>query len=606
MSDSGNITEPDNQVPAELLQLALPVSQKVVLVIDLVESVRLMAADEAGTVARWHAFSQTAQKQIFPKHCGRLVKSLGDGLMVEFDDPRLAVQAAFSLHALAQSRNVGHAPDRHMALRAGVHATHVYQGGNDIYGAGVNLAARIATLANPGETVATAEVRDGITDGLDAEVEDQGESFVKHLAMPVRTYRMRDPQQTVSRPVSGAPVTSLLPTIAVIPFSSRNLGNGHFAIGELLAEGVIARLSRNADLRVISYLSSSRLRGRLSALAIAQQHMGAEYILAGSFATDGQNISVTAELSNVREQTVLTALQRRVAVSDLLDPDSQAIQALSQGVREALLRHEVERAISLPLPSLESCSLLFGAITLMHRMSRTDFERAKLMLDHLIERHPRVAMPRAWLAKWHSLNVAQSWSTDPQLDTRLANSVIQAALNIDSNNALALSVKGIVQGYVQKQFGEALNSYEMALAANPNEPLAWIGMATLNTWSGHLTEAMHCAESALALSPIDPMKYYFDSLASTAMLAGGNYEQAILLAHRSLRANRLFSSTGKTLVLALVMVGRLDDAREQADKLLKLEPGFSVTGFRHKSPMYRSARGEEFAVAYESAGIPIH
>ena len=605
MPDSGNMPEPDETEPVALMQLALPVSQKVVLVIDLVESVRLMAADEAGTVARWHDFAQTAQHHTIPAHHGRMVKSLGDGLMVEFENPRDAANAAHGLHAVMHKGNAGQSAERQMHLRAGINATHVYTDNNDIYGAGVNLAARIATLAGPGETVVTAQVRDGLTDGLDAAIEDLGECYLKHIDEPVRCYRIGNTTPTKWRSVWTSPVASLKPTIVVIPFSSRSAGDMQFAIGELIAEGIIARLSRSADLRVISYLSSVALRDRTEALTIAQEHLGAQYILAGSFTSNGQSLSVMAELSDTRQQVVLATQQHRVLIADLLDPDSEVIQSLSQAAHDSLLRREIERALTMPLPSLESCTLLFGAINLMHRMSRTDFERSRLMLDHLIERHPRISAPRAWLAKWHSLNFAQSWSSDAKRDTQMAISALDQALNLDGSNALALSVRGIVQGYMQKQFDKAQDSYEMALTANPNEPLAWIGMATLNTWSGHQEEAIRCAESALALSPIDPMRYYFDSLAATTLLAGEKYDRAIELADRSLRANRLFSSTGKTLVLAYMMKGQLEAARNHAKRLLAIEPKFSVAAFRQQSPMYRSAHGEKYAEAYANAGIPL-
>jgi adenylate cyclase len=163
----------DAQPDADLLRLALPVSQKVVLVVDVVESVRLMASNEADAVTRWLALAQAGQHAITANH-GRVVKSLGDGLMAEFDHPRDAVHAALQLHSLAQAGNAGRPPDQHMLLRAGAHATHVYVADNDIFGSGVNLAARIATLAGPGETVVTAEIHDGLTDGLDAELEDLG------------------------------------------------------------------------------------------------------------------------------------------------------------------------------------------------------------------------------------------------------------------------------------------------------------------------------------------------------------------------------------------------------------------------------------------------
>ena len=193
MPDSGTITATDNQEPADLLRMALAVSQKVVLVIDVVESVRLMAADEPGTVARWHNFVQTARHLTIPQHKGRLVKSLGDGLMVEFENSRDATNAAQAFHIAINASNAGLPADRQMHLRAGINDTPVYTSQMDIFGAGVNLAARLATLAGPGETVVSASVRDGLTDGLDANIEDLSECYLKHIDEPVHITRRHFP-----------------------------------------------------------------------------------------------------------------------------------------------------------------------------------------------------------------------------------------------------------------------------------------------------------------------------------------------------------------------------------------------------------------------------
>ncbi len=519
MPTPGTMTDNENQAPADPLHMALATSQKAVLVIDLVESVRLMSADEAGTVARWHSFVQLAQTQTIPTHHGRLVKSLGDGLMVEFEHARDAANAAQALHSAISQANANVNADRHMHLRAGINSSHVYTDQLDIYGAGVNLAARLATLAGPGETVVSASVRDGLTDGLDAQIEDLGECYLKHVDNPLRAYRVgsigRHPILVPEREFA----TPLQATIAVIPFAARSNDPEHFSIGELLADRIIAQLSQTAEIRVISRLSSTAFRGRAASLGDVQAHLGANYVLNGSYAASGTALLVIAELSDARTNQVVWAQQLNGRIDDLLSVDCMLSAAIAIAAHQHVLKTEAHKALTQPLPSLESCSLMLGAITLMHRLSSNDFSRAHAMLEHLIARHPRNVAPKAWLGRWYNLAVAQGWSTDPAGDTQKSLDVIHRALDIDPNHALALTIKALVHGYTQKRFDLAQETYAVALASNPNEPLAWIGVGTLHTWQGKLGEAVHAVERALALSPLDPMKYYFDSLASVPMLA---------------------------------------------------------------------------------------
>jgi adenylate cyclase len=582
--------------------LALPQRQKVILVMDLVESVRLMAANELAVIDHWRGFVRHATGTVLPRRGGRLVKSLGDGIMAEFDTAREGVAAALDLHRHFEDVNASLPSDQHLYLRAGLNATHVFVDDIDIYGSGVNLAARVASLAGPGETMVTAEVRDGLVEGLDSHTEDMGECHLKHVAHPIRAYRVGAAgPQPILVPESEY-TTPLRPTIAVIPFD----GTGALpALGDMVADGVISQLSRTAEFRVISRLSSSAVRGRGLALNQVEHMLGARYILSGSFATDGMVVLLTAELASSQTGHVIWSDRMKTTLGDLLDPQSAAIGAISASVHSHVVNAEFRYCRTRPLPTLESYSLLIGAITLMHRMSRADFSRSRTMLEALVARHPRNPTPRAWLAKWHSLAVAQSWTEDPAQEAANSLSMVRAALDLDPDDALALTIKGLIHGYVEKDFGRAQEAYSSALVNNPSEPLAWIGSAALATWRGDAPVAVEAAERALALTPLDPLKYYFDSLACGAMMCAGEYPRAIELAKRSLRLNKGLVSTRRVLAIAQVLNGNVDEARATIADLLKLEPHFSVRFFQERSPLYRSPAGPLYADALIQAGAPL-
>lgn len=202
--------------------------------------------------------------------------------MVEFDEPRDAVAAALALHAIAAQINRPLPPDRQMHLRAGINATHVFTDANDIYGAGVNLAARLATLAGPGETVVSATARDGLSDGLDATLEDLGECYLKHIDQPVRAYRAGAGGAAPVVVAQREYMAPLQPTVAVIPFTSHSRAPEHFAIGELIADGVIGQLSRTVELKVISRLSTTVFRNREADMPQLETHLVANCVLSGS------------------------------------------------------------------------------------------------------------------------------------------------------------------------------------------------------------------------------------------------------------------------------------------------------------------------------------
>lgn len=585
---------------------SMPRSHKVVLVVDLVESVRLMADDELGIVHRWHEFVGQAATQILPQHEGRLVKSLGDGLMAEFDEPRQAVASALLLHALIERGNAALPPERHMALRAGLNSAQVFIDALDIYGSGVNLAARLAGLAGPGETVVGANVRERLTDELDGDIQDLGDCYLKHVPEPVRAFRVGPAgQRPLLYPVSQYQ-TLRQPTIAVIPFESRSHLPEHFAIGELIADSVIGQLGRTQHLSVISRLSSSALRGRAAGVQAAATHLGADYVLSGSYLSVGAKLLVSAELCDSKAQRVLWSERIDSRIEDLFQVDSEIGHRIAAAAHETALAVEVRRAVTQPLPTLQGYALLLGAVTLMHRLSQPEFMRAQAMLERLTQLHGRNALPNAWMGIWYVLKVAQGWSDDPARDANAAQSCCDMALDKDSQSALAMAVTGQVQGYLKKDLSAAENMYRQALACNPNESLAWLWLGMNAGFRGESAEALSATTRALALSPLDPLRYYYESLAASAAVTAGDYGRGIELATRSIQRNCSHSSTYRALAIGQALSGQVEQARSTVGNLLKLEPSFTISQFIRRMPGAQSSpeHAQKMATGLRVAGLP--
>lgn len=577
---------------------------KTVMVIDLVESVRLMSVDETAIISQWHSFVQHADKEVLPARGGRLVKSLGDGMLVEFENCRSALQAAFALHRYFDPFNDQRAPEGQMHIRAGLHVTHLYRDEHDVYGHGVNLAARVASLADPGETVVTAAVRDSIVDCVDGEVEDMGESYLKHWPEPVRTWRVHPVNTTSAARRSErpeAPKTDFRPSIAVIPFEARNPEPEHFVIGELIADGVITQLARSRSLRVISRLSTTGFRGREAKMEAIKTHLDVGFILGGGYSVLGDRVMITAELSDTRNQELVWADQISGPIDDLMQPQSQLVLALTNAASQALIDHTVQHSLTLPLPQLDSNSLLLGGIALMHRSTARDLDRSRELLEAVTYRHKRVATPWAWMAKWHILNIVQGRSTDAPREFRQAIDISDRALDLEPHSSLALAIKGHVQCHLGTDLDSSRQLLLQATQFNPNDANAWLYAGFWSTMWGDPLDAIHESERALELSPLDPQRFFIEMLVAHSYHAAHELEKTIEVCERSLKRNGLYLATLRILMSSLYESDRHAEAKDVLNRILRLQPGLSLSSF--KSYGMQSQGRKRVAEAFEALGL---
>lgn len=571
-------------------------ARRAIVVVDVVESVRLMQEDEAGFIERWRRFVQQVRTEVLPKHGGRLVKSLGDGMLLEFADVRAAVAAANSMHsraaAIAQS----------LWLRVGIHTADVMVDELDVYGAGVNLTARLAGLAGPGQTVMSAAARECVLAAFDAEMEDLGECYLKHIAEPVRAFRAWPPEaQPGPEPVRA----DLRPTVAVLPFAPYETAHGDVCLGDVLADQVIAALSVSSAVNVISRLSTTAFRQRAEPLSRMARALGAHFVVSGRYRTLAGLLHAQVELTDARSEHVLWSRSVADHESAALVPDSDLVSSLVNDIAEAVFAAEISRVRCLPLPNLHSHTLLIAAISLLYRLSLADFGRAHSALEALQERAPRHPAPLAWLARWHLFRVVQGWSDDRAADGRAALAYARRALDIDPGSSLALTMLGNVNTSYVRDLETARRCYDQALAINPNESLAWLQKGNCLSFAGDGVGALSHTERAVMLSPLDPARHFYLSLMSSAALSACNYERAIDAATASLRLNADHVSTHRVLAIAQSMSGRTQDARLTVARLLALEPDLTVRRFVARSPGAASGLAETFGEALHAAGLPM-
>lgn len=584
--------------------LALPLRQKVVLVMDLVESVRLMSADEVAVIGHWRGFVKQATETVLPRCSGRLVKSLGDGIMAEFDMPRSAVAAALELHRHFDAANRDLPPDQQLHLRAGLNATHVYVDNIDIYGSGVNLAARVASLAAPGETMATAEVRDGLIEGVDADVEDMGECHLKHVPEPVRIYRIGAASvQAVLLPVREDE-KQMRPTLAVIPFRGGDPNPQMRAIGDVIADGVIGQLARSPQLNVISRLSATAFRDRDDPAQTLHKLLGADYVLSGSYMVAGQRIICSAELADARTGSVVWVERLGAEVPDLFNVHAELPHRIADGALAALINEQAQSATVAPLPTLHSYTILLGGIQLMHQSSPLSFDRARAAMDYLVERHPRSSMARAWRAMLSVLKATRGLVPSPAEEASLALDQTRRALDAEPDNALALAIEGFVYCHLRNDVDTAHKRIEAAVDLDPSCSLGWLFLATVQCFRPEETQAaVASAERAMALSPLDPIRYYYHCLLASALLFNGELGRAVAEGRRALALNRFHAPTLRVLAIASAQADDLDTAGQMLKRLLEFEPDLTVERYLARRPVVTD-RIRSFAEALAAAGLP--
>lgn len=584
-------------------ELALSLKSSAVLVADVVESVRLTEEGEQDAIERWLRFVQLVSNDILPQTGGRLVKSTGDGFLLEFKSVRDAVRAAFDIQALSAEENKDIPEERKELLRVGVETGEIYVSDLDVFGADVNRAARLAGLADGGEIVISAKARDQITVSLDANIEDMGENFLKNIKEPVRAYKLRPPGGPTTRSLAIS-VDDLLPSIAIIPFSVRGSDDGAGGLGDVIAEELILAMSKSRYVKVISRMSTSGFRDRTHEFDAIAEHLDARFMVTGACRMSGDTVLINVELNETRSQRLVWSDRFKIPFAAMMAGDSGAVEEIVGGISSAIVSRELDKIRVQPMPTLDTYTLLIGAVSLLHRFSRDDFFLAHKILEELTHRAPRYAASHAWLANWYTLKVQQGWTADIAEDALRSEQMAKRALDLDPDSSLALSVSGLVATNFKRDFGEAEKFYSEAVERNPSDSMAWLLKGAMHAVSDQGASAVSCCKTAVKLSPLDPQAYFYESLLASAYFVAGQYEHGIKVATRSLLQNRLHASTLRVLAACHWYSGDEQQARHYLQQVLEVQSGFSISKYRSGNPTAASKVGERMVSMFRALGVP--
>lgn len=572
-----------------------------VLVADVAGYTRLMERAEEETHRRFTQINQKIVLATLAQHDGTLIKHTGDGFLATFRSVVSAAKCALAIQDRMAAVNDGLPASDAILFRMGLNLADVIIEDHDVFGDGVNVAARLQQYAEPGGVVLSGIVAEAIAGQVPATVVSVGDFYPKNLSRPIQAFVMH-PLGTRPAPASISSPGQERPSIAVLPFSfDGDSENAYFAGGVI--EGIIHVLSGLDELLVISQGSTVAYAGQRPDVRVVGRELGVRYVLSGSVRRSGNRLRILTELSETETGTVASADRYDGELADLFEIQdrisAQAVGNIAPHIRE----WELQQARRKPADSLTAYDLLLRGNDLMLRLEEKDFSRARGLLQKAIAEDPGYAPAWAYAAYWHILRIGQGWSSDIGSDHAAAVHCSEAALERDEGFALALAIRGHMKSFLDHDFMGASALLDRALASGPNLSLGWSFASATSGYLGDGPAAVLRAERALRLSPRDPFAFRHESMLAQAHYINGNHEQAVEWGERATRSNARFSSNLRVLIAALVALGESGRAAKHAKALIMAEPGFRILPWAQRTPLH-GALLDGLVARLRESGLP--
>jgi TolB-like protein/class 3 adenylate cyclase len=559
-------------MPAEAVERKLVA----ILAADIVGYSRLVGLDEEGTLARLKALLRELIDPTIAEHHGRIVKTTGDGLLVEFGSVVDAVRCAVAVQRATPVRESVLPPERRIEFRVGINLGDIVVEGDDILGDGVNVAARLEGIAEPGGICLTRAARDQVRDRLSLTFEDMGDQQVKNIARPVRAYRVvfgerpspaRPAAQSTSQPSLPLPDK---PSIAVLPFQnmSGDPEQEYFADG--MVEEIITALSRIRWLFVIARNSSFTYKGQAVDVQRVGRELGVRYVLEGSVRKASGRVRITAQLIDAQTGTHLWADRFDGSLEDIFDLQDQVAISVAGVIEPALQAAETARSASRPTTDLTAYDLYLRAYAIVWTSARQIPEALRLT-EQAIERDSRYGPALAWAAYCCYRLLIDGRSEDPAADRLTSAVYARRALEVAGDDPGILTHAAQALAYLGEDIGAMMALVDRALALNPNNARSWHVSGILRNWAGQPDLAIEHLEAALRLSPRARIGTSLLTIGESHFFAR-RFEEAVPRLLLAIQEDPSMPHPYRGLAACYAQMGRLDDAREIVARLRDIAP----------------------------------
>jgi adenylate cyclase len=550
---------------------------------DVVGYSRLMGIDEEGTLAALNAIRRNLFDPTIADHKGRIVRAMGDGLLVEFNSVVDAVRCAVKVQSEMPQHTQEMPADRRIWFRAAIAMGDVVTDGDLIYGQAVDTASRMEGLADPGGINVSRAVRDQVRDRLSIAFEDLGEHQVKNVARPVRAFRVvMDTPSAV--PASTARKTAAArgerPGLVVLPF--QNLGGDAEAefFLDSVGEDLITELARARWFSVVARNTSFSYKGKAADSKQLARELGVRYVVEGSLRKAGNRVRISCQLVEAASGQHLWAERFDGTLEDSFELQDQITESLIGSVGPVLRGAEVERARRKPEASQDVYDLVCRAIPSTFAETAEDNQEALRLLGLVFETDPGDPLANALAAWCRQQRHLMNWPGGEDDDREAAKSLARTAIAGGDDAPLALAVGGAVRAALTRDHDSALAAVDRATMINPNAAIVLGFGALTRCLCGAYDKAIEHAEKAIHLSPLEPLNYHATFALALACLLTGRTEEAVTHAGKAIEGNRNFAFPYWVEALGCARLGRNDEAAQAVRRLVGAAPHFRLGSLR--------------------------
>ena len=573
-----------------------------ILAVDVAGYSRLMGADEEGTHERLKAhFAELVHPKV-AEHRGRVVKNTGDGLLSEFPSVVDAVRCALEVQREMIARNAATPAGHRIEFRMGINVGDIIIEASDIFGDGVNIAARLEALAEPGGICLSAAAHEQVRDRLDLAFDDLGEQQVKNIARPVRTYRVA--LGASSR--AALPPLSLpdKPSLAVLPFQNMtgDAEQEYFVDG--MVEEITTAIARLPWLFVIARNSAFTYKGKAIDVKQVAQELGVRYVLEGSVRKAGNRVRITGQLIDTTTGAHIWAERFDGALDDIFELQDQVASSVAGAMEPRLRQSEIERASRKPTANLTAYDLYLRALAQSYRLTEEGVAEAVVLARQALVIDPSYA-PAAALVGWcRVLQRVREWGALSDEDIAEACLLARQALEAERDDAETIRQAAFTLFYLAGEAAMAAAALDRALARNPNAARAWSARGIIHAFRNEPEAAIEAIERARRLSPFNRHAFGYAVNLAVAHLVTRRFEQAIEWADRALHDQPRTVTGMRVKVVALAHLGRLDAAGTELSRVLAVQPKLTIAGFREYAHFMPPEVLELYVDGLRLAGLP--
>ncbi len=577
-----------------------------ILVADVVGYSRLMEADEEGTRVRLRSLHTDLIDPRIAADGGRIVKTMGDGILVEFGSAVDAVLDALDIQGAIRRRNTDVAEEKRIEFRVGINVGDVIVEGDDIHGDGVNVAARLEGLCGPGEVFISGTVYDQAAGKLTADFEDLGEHTVKNIDKPIRVYRVSpEVGPSVTATTAANPDQSLplpdKPSIAVLPFENMSGDPEQEYFSDGITEDIITSLSKLSQLMVIARNSSFTYKGRAVMVQQVGEELGVSYVIEGSVRKSANRVRITAQLVECATGGHLWAERYDRDLTDIFAVQDEVTAEIVAAMAVTLTPDEQQRLVSKGTDNLEAYDYLLRAREQWWQQSREGTANAEAMLERAIALDPGFSTPYAWLSYVRMQEHINGWRDESERPLEQGCDLAKKAVALDEADPDAHNALGCAYLW-QKRHDLAIAEYELAIVLDPNNARAHVEIGWVLHYAGRSAEAVEPINWGMRLDPRYPDAYLH--FLAQVYFRLGRFEEAISLLNRRIIRKPDTDISRVLLAASYGHLGNADDAKAQWADALAANPDFSLEQRRRVLPYKDPADFQHVVDGLCKAGLP--